>query len=147
MPISSIHTKRDKQGVLAGLNLALNTKERKIPLSKDVFLSPPPSRNVEAADVQTGPKLSEHRCWETFGEDISKLGRRWYVKHANVTNNNPFPHKVEINLDMLCALMLNRIGGEVDCTDIVTVDQKSTWSVGDEAPEATDEAKQSLQLH
>jgi len=39
VPISSIHTKRDKQGVLAGLNLALNTKERKIPLSKDIFLS------------------------------------------------------------------------------------------------------------
>ena len=45
------------------------------------------------------------------------------MKHANVTNSNPFSHKVEINLDMLCALMLNRIGGEVDCTDIVTVDQ------------------------
>jgi len=45
------------------------------------------------------------------------------MKYANVTNNNPFSHEVEINLDMLCALMLNRIGGEVNSTDIVTVDQ------------------------
>jgi hypothetical protein len=27
---------------------------------------------------------------------------------------------MQVNLDMLCALMLNRVGGEVHSTDIVT---------------------------
>jgi hypothetical protein len=31
--------------------------------------------------------------------------------------------KVEINLNMLSALMLNRVGGEIDSTDVVAVDQ------------------------
>jgi hypothetical protein len=31
--------------------------------------------------------------------------------------------EVEINLDMLGALVLNEVGGEVDGADIVTVDQ------------------------
>jgi hypothetical protein len=30
---------------------------------------------------------------------------------------------VEINLNMLSALMLNRVGGEIDSTDVVAVDQ------------------------
>jgi hypothetical protein len=38
---------------------------------------------------------------------------RWHV----------FPHKVEVNLDMFCALVLNEVGGEVDDADIVTVDE------------------------
>ena len=46
-----------------------------------------------------------------LGEDISKLGRRWDMENTNVTNNNPFPHEVEINLNMLCVLMLDRVGG------------------------------------
>jgi hypothetical protein len=30
---------------------------------------------------------------------------------------------VEVNLDMLCALMLNRVGCQVDDTNIVTIDK------------------------
>ena len=45
------------------------------------------------------------------------------MKNADVTNINPFPDKVEINLDMLCALMLDRVGRQVNSTDVVTVHQ------------------------
>jgi hypothetical protein len=45
------------------------------------------------------------------------------VENTNVTDSNALTDKVEINLNMLGALVLNRIGGEVDGTDVITVDQ------------------------
>jgi hypothetical protein len=41
----------------------------------------------------------------------------------NVTDGNALADKVKINLNILSALVLNRVGGEVDDTDIVAVDQ------------------------
>jgi hypothetical protein len=38
-------------------------------------------------------------------------------------DDHAFPHKVEVNLYMLHALVLNGIGGEVDGTDIVVVNK------------------------
>jgi nucleoside-triphosphatase THEP1 len=34
-----------------------------------------------------------------------------------------FPQKVEVNLDMLHALMLNGVGGDVDSADVVVIDE------------------------
>jgi hypothetical protein len=48
-----------------------------------------------------------------------KISTNWdVVGHA-------FPHKVEVDLDidMLCALVLNGVGGEVDGVDVITVDE------------------------
>jgi hypothetical protein len=45
------------------------------------------------------------------------------MENTNVTDGNPFPHKVKINFHMLGALVLNRIGGHADNADIVTVHQ------------------------
>ena len=45
------------------------------------------------------------------------------MKHTNVTNSNTLTDEVEINLDMLRTLMLNRIGGEIHSTYIVTIDK------------------------
>jgi hypothetical protein len=36
-----------------------------------------------------------------------------------------FTDEVEINLNMICVLVLDEIGGEVDCIDIVVVDKGS----------------------
>jgi hypothetical protein len=44
------------------------------------------------------------------------------VEDTNVPNGNTLTNKVKINLNMLGALVLNRVGGEVDGTDVVTVD-------------------------
>jgi hypothetical protein len=45
------------------------------------------------------------------------------VQDTDITDGHAFPHKVEVDLDMLHVLMLNGVGAEVDGTDIVTVDE------------------------
>jgi hypothetical protein len=44
------------------------------------------------------------------------------VQDVDITDGHAFPHKVEVNLDMFRAMVLNGVGGEVDNADIVTVD-------------------------
>jgi hypothetical protein len=41
----------------------------------------------------------------------------------NVSDDDALVNKVEINLNMLGALMLDGVSGEVDRADVVTVDQ------------------------
>jgi hypothetical protein len=45
------------------------------------------------------------------------------MKYTDITNSNTLPNKMEINLDMLGALMLDGVGGHVDRADVVTIDQ------------------------
>jgi hypothetical protein len=45
------------------------------------------------------------------------------VEDTNVPDGNVLADKVKINLNMLGALVLNEVGGEVDGADVVTVDQ------------------------
>jgi hypothetical protein len=40
-----------------------------------------------------------------------------------MTDDHAFLHKVEVDLDMLRALVLNAVGGEVDGVDVVVVDE------------------------
>jgi hypothetical protein len=44
------------------------------------------------------------------------------VEDTNVLDGNTLADKVKINLNMFDALVLNRVGGEVDGVDIVAVD-------------------------
>ena len=57
------------------------------------------------------------------------------MKNSKITNGNPLPDEVEINLNMLGSLMLNRVGGHVDNTDVVTVHQCSAAKRGVELQE------------
>jgi hypothetical protein len=41
------------------------------------------------------------------------------MQDTNITDGHVFPHKVDVDLDMFCVLVLNGVGGEVDGTDIV----------------------------
>ena len=45
------------------------------------------------------------------------------MKDTNITSGNPLSDEVEVDLDVLGALMLNRVGGHVHRADIVTIDQ------------------------
>jgi hypothetical protein len=45
------------------------------------------------------------------------------VEDTNNSDDNVLTDKVEINFNMLGALVLDGIGGEVDGADVVTVDQ------------------------
>jgi hypothetical protein len=45
------------------------------------------------------------------------------VQDVDITDGHTFLHKVEVDLDMLRALVLNGVGGDVDDANIVTVDE------------------------
>jgi hypothetical protein len=60
---------------------------------------------------------------KTLREDVCELGYRRYVQDADITDGHTFPHKVEVDLDMLRALVLNGVGGEVDGVDVIAVDK------------------------
>jgi hypothetical protein len=43
------------------------------------------------------------------------------MKNANIAKSNTFPNKMEVNLHMFIALMLDRVLGHVNGADIVTI--------------------------
>jgi hypothetical protein len=45
------------------------------------------------------------------------------MQDTKITGSNPFSDEVKINLDVLGVLMLDRVGGHVDSTDVVTIHQ------------------------
>jgi hypothetical protein len=59
---------------------------------------------------------------QTLREDVHELGCRRHVQDADITDGHTFSHKVEVDLDMLHVLVLNRVG-VVDGIDVVTVDE------------------------
>lgn len=52
------------------------------------------------------------------------------MENTDVTSGNALPNKVEINLYMFGALMLNGVRGHVDGADIVIVDESSVAQRG-----------------
>jgi hypothetical protein len=47
------------------------------------------------------------------------------MKNSNITDGDMLTHEVKIDLDVLCALMLVGVGGEVHGDDVVIVDQRT----------------------
>jgi hypothetical protein len=47
------------------------------------------------------------------------------VQDADITDGNAFPNDVEVDLNILCTLVLNGVGGEVDGADVVIVDKSA----------------------
>jgi hypothetical protein len=45
------------------------------------------------------------------------------MEDADLSDDNLLSDKIKINLHMLGALMLNRVGGEVHSADVVTIDK------------------------
>jgi hypothetical protein len=43
------------------------------------------------------------------------------MQDTKITNSNSLSDEVKIDLNMFSALMLNRVGGHVDRTDVVTI--------------------------
>lgn len=61
------------------------------------------------------------------------------MKDTNIINGNELADEVEVDLNMLCLLVLGRVGGEVNDVDVVTIDEVGA---GDrtKAPEETVES-------
>jgi hypothetical protein len=78
---------------------------------------------LATTDVETRAKLREEWRRRTLGEDVGELRSRWDMQNANFPNGGLVTDEVEINLDMLHALTLNRVGRQVDNTDIVAIDK------------------------
>ena len=87
------------------------------------MLTLPRSLIGSTANVQTGSKLLKHGGGEALGEDVGVLGCRGDMGNPNLTEGDTLPNKAEINLNVLRELMLDRIGGEVDSTDVVVINQ------------------------
>jgi hypothetical protein len=47
------------------------------------------------------------------------------MEYTDLADGDLLTNKVEINLSVLCALMLYGVGGEVDGTDVVAVDKSA----------------------
>lgn len=45
------------------------------------------------------------------------------MKNSDITNGHLVANEVQINLNVLCALMLNWIGGHGDDTNVVTINK------------------------
>jgi len=45
------------------------------------------------------------------------------MQNTKITDGDSLPNEVKINLNVLGVLMLHRVGGHVDDTDVITVDQ------------------------
>jgi hypothetical protein len=45
------------------------------------------------------------------------------VQDVNITDSHAFPHKLEVDFDMVHVLVLNEFSGEVDSADVVVVDE------------------------
>jgi hypothetical protein len=53
------------------------------------------------------------------------------MEDADLTDGNLLSDEMKINLHMLCALILNGVGGEIHNADVVTVDESLArwWSL------------------
>jgi hypothetical protein len=62
------------------------------------------------------------------------------MKNSNVTESNLLTNKVDVQLDVLCATMMNGVGGEVDSRDVVAENNSDLVNRTGKLRE-TDEAK------
>lgn len=76
-------------------------------------------------NVQAGLKLKEQWRWKTLCKNISILGWRWDMKSTHLTCGYFVSDKVQINLHMLCTLMMDRVGWHIHNTNVITVNNSS----------------------
>jgi hypothetical protein len=71
---------------------------------------------------ETGAKLIEE--WrQARGKDVGELRSHQDVRNINFPNDDLVMDKMEINLNMLHALVLNWVGRQIGRTNIVTIDK------------------------
>jgi hypothetical protein len=78
-------------------------------------------------NVETGPKLLKHHRREALGEDIGELRSSRDMKNSHNPNGDTLVDKVEVELDMLRALVLDEIGREVHDVDAVAVEKSALY--------------------
>lgn len=81
------------------------------------------SQNGSSADVETRDEVTKKSRRKTLGEDIRKLMLWRDKKNAYESKSYLTVHKMNVNFHMFGALMMNRIGREIDSRYIVTINQ------------------------
>ena len=81
----------------------------------------PLSRNSIGKDVQAGSKLGEDWQGQSLGEDVGILRAGWHMQDSNFAKGHTIPNKMQVNLNMLGSLMLDRIACKVGGTDVVAI--------------------------
>ena len=107
-------------------HIKLNKVYRLKSKTKKDSISLPHRRSRRLVDVQIAAEIQEHYGRKTLREDVSKLESGGDVQDTHITEGDALSDEVEINLDMLRTLMLNRVRGEINHTDIVTIDNSRT---------------------
>jgi hypothetical protein len=85
-------------------------------------LIPARSRSGRRADAKTGPKLIEELYREALGHDVRELVSGGNVKNPDLSKRHLLANEVNVDLDMLRASVVDRVGRHVDGADVVTID-------------------------
>jgi hypothetical protein len=88
-----------------------------------IHITPPAVETLATTDVETGPKLLKHRRDKALGEDVDELRGSRDMKNSHISNGDTLMHEVEVDLNMLSVLVLDRASGEVYNIDVVAVDK------------------------
>jgi len=95
-------------------------------------VSLPRRRSRRLVDVQITAEIQEYCGRKTLRENISKLESGGNVQNTHITEGDALTDEVQINFNMFRTLMLNRVCGEINRTDIITIDNSRTlrgaWS-------------------
>jgi hypothetical protein len=89
-----------------------------------ICLTPARSRSGRVPDAKTRFELIEELYSKAFGHDVRELMRRWDMKHAHLSKSNLLTDEVNVDLDVLSAVVVNGIGYHVDNSHVVTVDDR-----------------------
>ena len=89
-----------------------------------ISLIPTRSRSGRIPDTKTGPKLHEQLGRQAFRHDVRELVGRWNMKDPNLSQGHLFADEVNVDLDMLRATMMDRVGGHIDRADVVTINKR-----------------------
>lgn len=72
-------------------------------------------------NLQTGCEIVEEWCQKALSEDVSVLSGRQNMENVNETHGNLISDKMNVNLVLFGALVLNRVKGYINCTNFVTI--------------------------
>ena len=86
------------------------------------FLIPARSRSGRRTDAKTGPKLREELYREALGHDVSELMSGGNMKDPDLSKRHLLADEVNVDLDVFCAPVVNRVCRHVDGTHVVTID-------------------------
>jgi hypothetical protein len=89
------------------------------------FLIPAHSRSGSGTNAQTGPKVREELYGETLGHDISELVSGGHMKDPDLSKRDLLADELNVELDVLRAPVVNRVGSHIDHADIVAIDNRS----------------------